>query len=123
MASIESEVRLAACILRGLITIAVCATTFLVLSASSCTANVILTPTSYVTIQGGDGGEPVDNIDVRDESGIATSPARYVQFKAKSAGKTYAGYRTYTLPATVKSGSVSPPITPPTTHCSTTKRW
>ena len=80
--------------------------TVLAVSASSCTSNVILTPTSYVTTQGGSGGEPVGNLDVLDEMGIVSNPGEYVQFKAKSAGTTYAGYRTYTLPAVVDPNSV-----------------
>ncbi len=91
---------------RVLITICLGAMTVLAVSASASTSNVTLTPTSYVTTHGGSGGEPVGNLDVLDEMGIVSSPNKYVKFKAKSAGTTYAGYRTYTLPAAMAPNSV-----------------
>jgi len=80
----------------------------LLLSAAASlasTAVVTLVPASYVTTHGHAAG-PVANLDALDESGIASSPAKYVQFQAKTAGTTYAGYRTYILPAAVNPAAL-----------------
>jgi hypothetical protein len=93
-------------VLRGLAFALLCAIVLALASASSCTSNVTLTPTSYVTTSGGSGGEPVANLDLLDETGIASNPSSYVEFKAKSAGAPYAGYRTYFLPGSIKPDTI-----------------
>jgi hypothetical protein len=47
------------------------------------------------------------HLEALDEDGIVVNPLRYVQFKAKSAATTYAGYRTYTLPASVTPSAIA----------------
>jgi hypothetical protein len=66
-----------------------------------------LLPNSYVTTHGSDNGTPVSALDVLDESGLVSNSTEFVQFKAKSAGATYTGYRTYNLPKSIHAGSIS----------------
>ncbi len=89
------------------LTTVVSAAMLIVVLAPFAGASVILTPTSYVSTHGRTGGQPVSHLDLLDETGIVSSSARYVQFQAKSAGTTYAGYRTYTLPAAVDPNSMA----------------
>ena len=56
-----------------------------------------LTPISYTTTSGSDGGQSVSNLYVQDQQGADNEWQRYVEFKT-SQGNTYAGYRSYTLP-------------------------
>ncbi len=66
-----------------------------------------LVPSSYVTTQGTDSGQPVSTLDELDERGTVNDWGKYVQFQAKAANTTYVGYRTYTLPASVEPTSVT----------------
>jgi hypothetical protein len=67
-----------------------------------------LVPSSYVTTSGGSGNEPVaTTIDLLDESGYNPVSGKYVDFWAASAGKTYAGYRVYTLPSSIAPSSIT----------------
>lgn len=75
-------------------------------AALPSTTAITLVPASYVTTHGHAGGQPAGNLDLLDESGIGSSPAKYVQFQAKTAGTTYAGYRNYFLPAAVNPAAL-----------------
>ena len=62
-------------------------------------ATVTLTPTSYKTTAGADGGQSVNALKVKDQSGSQNTWTKYVEFQTP--GKNYVGYRSYTLPASV----------------------
>ena len=63
------------------------------------TQSVITTllPTSYTTINGSDGGQPVNNMHDRDQNGQDNNWNKYVEFKTPS-GNNYEGYQSYFLP-------------------------
>ncbi len=69
--------------------------------------NTVLVPTSYVTTHGKDSGTPVSALDKLDELGLTSDPAKFVEFEAAAAGTAYAGYRTYTLPTSIVSNSIT----------------
>ena len=69
--------------------------------------NTVLVPASYVTTHGKDNGTPVSALDKLDESGLTTDPAKFVQLEAAAAGTTYAGYRTYSLPVSIRPNAVT----------------
>ena len=68
-------------------------------------ASVTLTPTSYRTTQGADGGQSVNNLKVKDQSGSQNSWTKYVEFQTP--GKNYVGTRSYTLPAGVTPSALT----------------
>jgi hypothetical protein len=63
-----------------------------------------LVPSSYTTTHGTDGGQPVSNIQVRDESGNTNEWSKYVEFQGQATH--YAGYRTYSLPGSINPSCV-----------------
>jgi hypothetical protein len=67
------------------------------------TVNVL--PAGYTTTAGGDGGQPVANMHVRDQSGTQDNWNKYVEFTTP--GSAYTGYRSYSLPATIAPSAVS----------------
>src|SRR5262249_25143932 len=62
-------------------------------------------PLSLTTTQGASEGT-VASMRILDEQRGGTNPSKFVQLRAKTAKTTYAGYRTYTLPASVNPDSV-----------------
>jgi parallel beta-helix repeat protein len=81
------------------------AATLLAPRASSAAATT-LKPSAYLTTAGTDGGQPVGNLVVQDQSGTQNDWNKYVEF-IPAAGGTYAGYRTYTLPADIAPGAIT----------------
>jgi len=75
--------------------------------AAASTTTTTLVPFAYKTTHGADGGQPVTNLDLLDESGLSSDPSKFVEFEAKTAGTTYAGYQSFTLPASVSPASVT----------------
>ncbi len=70
-------------------------------------ATTTLAPVSMTTTSGVTGsGQPVSNLAVRDQSGTQNTYAKYVEF-SPSGSSAYAGYRTYTVPASVPPSSVT----------------
>ena len=69
-------------------------------------ASRAIRPSSYVTLSGGSGMQPVGNLVVLDQSGTQDNPAAYVTFTTPGAS-IYKGYRSYYLPADVLRGSIS----------------
>lgn len=67
------------------------------------TVNVLAA--GYATTSGGTGGQPVSNMHVRDQSGTQDNWNKYVEFITPSTA--YAGYRSYTLPATITPATIS----------------
>ena len=67
--------------------------------------SVVLSPVSYTTLSGGDGGQPVDNLLLQDQSGAEDDWDKYVEFNTP--GAAYSGYRTYILPNNVFWGSAT----------------
>ncbi len=72
----------------------------------SAQAIVTLSPTSYVTLAGGSGGQSVTNLNVQDQSGSQNDFNKYVEFTTPGTAK-YVGYRKYTVPASVTLSTVS----------------
>ncbi len=68
-------------------------------------ATSVLLPVSYTTTAGGDGGQPVANIQVQDQSGSQNDWNKYVEFTTPSAN--YAGYRSYTVPGGISPSSIT----------------
>lgn len=68
-------------------------------------ATEVLLPTAYTTTAGGDGGQPVTNLHVQDQSGTQDDWNKYVEFTTPSV--SYAGYRKYSLPASITPGSIT----------------
>ena len=64
-----------------------------------------LLPESYVTTSGGDGGQPVTNLHVQDQSGTQDDWNKYVEFTTPSSN--YAGYRRYYLPSGIDLQSIT----------------
>ena len=64
-----------------------------------------LSPVSYKTTRGSDGGEPVANLAVMNQTGTDDQPSAYVTFL--TLGTPYQGHRSYYLPAAVLRTSVS----------------
>ena len=62
-----------------------------------------LLPQSYTTTSGISGGQPVASMQVQDQSGTANNWNKYVEFGSG----LYAGYRSYTLPASISPSSVA----------------
>ncbi len=63
-----------------------------------------LLPVSYTTTSGADGGQPVTNLHVQDQSGSQNDWDKYVEFNTPTA---YAGYRSYTVPAAITPASLT----------------
>ncbi len=63
-----------------------------------------LKPVSLVTTKGSTAGD-VTRMQVKDQSGTADDPLKYVLFRTPSVA--YQGYRTFTLPAIVSAGTVT----------------
>lgn len=55
-----------------------------------------VTPSSYITLSGGDNGNSVQSLQTLNGTGM-TDNAACVQFFSKTAGTTYSGYRSYIL--------------------------
>lgn len=68
-------------------------------------ATVTLVPTSYRTTRGADGGQSVNNLAARDQSGSQNSWTKYVEFQTP--GARYVGTRRYTLPADVSPSALT----------------
>ena len=77
----------------------------LALPSSASAATSVLLPVSYTTTAGGDGGQPVANIQAQDQSGSQNDWNKYVEFTTPSAN--YAGYRTYTVPGGISPSSIT----------------
>lgn len=69
-------------------------------------ASVVLVPSSYTTTNGSDGGQPVANLQVKDQSGSQNNWNKYIEFLTPGSA-SYAGYRSYTVPNTVSPASVT----------------
>jgi hypothetical protein len=76
----------------------------LALAAPGAAAPATLAPVAYATEKGGDGGEPVAQMAVRDQSGGEDDPARYVRFG--TAGKSYRGTHRFDVPKEVDLASL-----------------
>lgn len=72
---------------------------------SASAAMDTLLPAVYVTTAGDDGGQPVANLHVQDQSGTQDDWDKYVEFTTP--GVSYAGYRSYTLPAGIPPASIT----------------
>ena len=67
----------------------------------------VLTPVSYTTLLGHDGGQPVSALWVQDQSGRQNNWNKYVEFDPiRRASPPYQGYRTYTLPSDVTPAAI-----------------
>jgi len=73
--------------------------------ADASITTLTLTPSSLTTTQGSSAGS-VASMRTLDEAGVGSNPSKYIQFQAKTAKTTYAGYRTYTLPTPVTPSSI-----------------
>jgi branched-chain amino acid transport system substrate-binding protein len=71
---------------------------------ATATAAKIIAPISIVTTKGSVSGS-VTRMKVKDQTGIADNPLKYVLFKTPST--VYDGYRNYTLPAAISVGNVT----------------
>jgi hypothetical protein len=77
-------------------------------AASATVSTATLHPASYTTITGRDGGQPVTNLWMQDQSGTQNDWSKYVEFDTVPSTHTvYSGYRTYTLPASVSPNSIT----------------
>ncbi len=74
--------------------------------AWAATTTSILTPVSYTTINGSDGGQSVDNLSVLDQSGPAVSLESSVEFQTPEK-KKYDGYRSYSVPGSINVSSIT----------------
>jgi hypothetical protein len=74
--------------------------------AGSLAASVVITPSSYTTTSGNDGGQPVANLQVKDQSGSQNNWNKYVEFTTPGSA-TYAGYRSYTVPGGIAPATVT----------------
>lgn len=72
----------------------------------SAVDTITLSPVSYTTTKGADGGQPVTTLAVMDQSGSQNNWDKYVEFQTPGSNK-YQGYRTYMLPGSVAPSSVS----------------
>lgn len=102
--------RISRCPIKPAIAKAGLAQALMLLSAAPALAvltDTVLVPASYVTTHGKDSGTPVSALDKLDESGLTTDRAKFVQFEAAAAGTTYAGYRTYTLPTSIRANAIT----------------
>ena len=59
---------------------------------------------SYTTTKGDDGGQPVSNLHVQDQSGTQDNWNKYVEFDTDGG---YRGYRTYQLPANINAQDIN----------------
>ncbi|MFZ5923265.1 MAG: CAP domain-containing protein [Chloroflexota bacterium] len=62
-------------------------------------------PLNYKTLAGTDGGQPVNALKVRDQSGTADNPSKYVSFTTP--GKAYRGTQDFSLGSTYKASDVT----------------
>jgi hypothetical protein len=69
-------------------------------------STTLLLPSSYVTTSGSDGGQPVTNLHVKDQSGTQDDWNKYVEFQTPGSA-TYAGYRRYYLPFGINRQSIT----------------
>ncbi len=74
--------------------------------AASLAATVVITPGSYTTTAGADGGQAVAKLQVQDQSGSQNNWNKYVEFTTPGSA-TYAGYRSYTVPGSVAPATVT----------------
>ncbi len=79
---------------------------FLTASSSAQAATTILLPNAYTTTQGGDGGQPVTNLHVQDQSGSQNNWNKYVEFTTPGTTQ-YQGYRTYTVPGSLAISAIT----------------
>jgi parallel beta-helix repeat protein len=76
-------------------------------ASSVCADTNTLLPTSYTTLSGSSGGQPVaTSIAILDLSGSTDSWNKYVEFGPQSSQK-YDGYQSFTLPTSIAPGSVT----------------
>jgi hypothetical protein len=71
---------------------------------AAAVATVIVAPSSYATERGGDGGEPVGQLAVQDQTGTEDDPTRYVSFATP--GSAYRGVHTFVLPEEAPPGAL-----------------
>jgi hypothetical protein len=64
-----------------------------------------VTPDSYITKKGADGGQPVSNLSVMDQSGMDDTPSAYVTFTTP--GAKYMGEHFFTLPTGVEASTIT----------------
>ena len=69
-------------------------------------ATTTLLSDAYTTTNGGDGGQPVTNMHVQDQSGSQDNWNKYVEFTTPGSNK-YRGYRSYTLPASISPATIT----------------
>ncbi len=74
-------------------------------SSARAATNTLL-PDSYTTQKGGDGGQPVTNLHIQDQSGTQDNWNKYVEFTTPGSAK-YRGYRTYTLPSNISAADIT----------------
>ncbi|MEO8261811.1 MAG: hypothetical protein ABI566_04510, partial [Pseudolysinimonas sp.] len=90
----------------GLIAIGIAAASVLLSATSASAATTVLAPTSIASTKGNVvSGGVVGNLAVQDQSGTQDNFNKYVEFNTVSTG--YAGYRQYTVPASVAPASVT----------------
>jgi hypothetical protein len=75
-------------------------------ATATSAATTAIAPGSITTTAGATGGQPVTNLAMQDLSGTTDNWNKYVEF-GPSGATAYAGYRTYTLPASVVPSSVT----------------
>lgn len=73
---------------------------------SAAATTTTLLPTRYATTSGADGGQPVGNLHVQDQSGTQNDWNKYVEFLTPGSQK-YIGYRSYTLPSTIDPATIT----------------
>jgi hypothetical protein len=74
-------------------------------TAPAFAATLKLSPLSYTTTSGGDGGQPVTNLVLRDQSRAQNDFDKYVEFTTPD-DVAYDGYRTYSLPLGVSPAAL-----------------
>jgi len=89
----------------GLALALVCSSIVLTGYPVQAATTTILLPSSYVTTSGSDGGQPVTNLHVQDQSGTQDDWNKYVEFTTPSSN--YAGYRRYYLPSGIDRQSIT----------------
>jgi hypothetical protein len=73
------------------------------ISSVQAQTTTTLVPSSYVTTEGTDGGQPVSSsIDILDESGTTNTWSKYVEFQ-----NLYTGYQVFTLSTSISPSSIT----------------
>ena len=90
----------------SIISILILLTGLLAMPSQAWAASSTLLPVSYTTTSGSDGGQPVINLTIQDQSGSKKNPNNYVEFQTPGKS-TYAGYRSYMVPDTILPASIT----------------